>query len=74
MDLCYHVAALREVRLLVSGAKSAHGVRASATNRRGEGGVQRANRLWCQISSLDSAAGDRHDVEYTSDSSSIEKA
>ena len=44
MDPRYHVAALREVRLLVSGAQSAHGVCAGAATRRGEGGVQRTNR------------------------------
>ena len=37
MDLRYHVAALREVRLLVSGAQSAHGVRAGAATHRGKG-------------------------------------
>ena len=44
MDPRYHVAALREVRLLVSGAQSAHGVRVGAATRCGEGGVQRSNR------------------------------
>ena len=37
MDPRYHVAALREVRLLVSGAQSTHGVRACTATRSGEG-------------------------------------
>ena len=36
MDPRYHVAALREVRLLVSGAQSARGVLAGAATRRAE--------------------------------------
>ena len=44
MDPRYHVAAFREVRLLVSGAQFAHGVCAGAETRSGEGGVQRSNR------------------------------
>ena len=44
MDPRYHVADLREVRLLVSGAQSSHGVSAGAATHRGEGCVQRHNR------------------------------
>ena len=36
MDLRYHVAALRKVHSLVSGAQSAHDVRISAVTRSGE--------------------------------------
>ena len=44
MDPRYHVAALRELCLLVSGAQSAHGVRAGAAAHLGEEDVQRPNR------------------------------
>ena len=44
MDPCYHVADLCEVRLLVSDAQSARGVRAGAATHRSEAGVKRTNR------------------------------
>ena len=44
MDPRYHFAVLREVRLLVSGATFAHGVRADAATRRGIGNVQRPSK------------------------------
>ena len=44
MDLRYHVEALREVRLLVSGAQPAHGVRVGTAIRPGDDSVQKPNR------------------------------